>query len=174
MNKKLKTNMKRALLFALLVAVACTFTSCKGTIRKMRRKVQIERIDAMRVESLSRVEIDFAVKNGTAYKLHLDKAVLTLRYKEATVATMTLRDKVEIPRRSEGVVTSCWWIDVQNPLAMLSVVAKLQSDPSQATVDVSLEGRGGPVPVNISREKMPLSVFLNTFGVDITAIKNLL
>lgn len=174
MNKQLTNKMKRLLLYTLLLTMACTLTSCRSTIRKMRSKVKIERVEAVRIESLSSVEIDFAVQNGTAHKLHLDEAVLTLRYQDATVATMTLREKIELPRRSELVVTTRWWVEVKNPLAALALLPKLQQDVSAATVDVELKGHGGPVPVNISREKVPLSYFLNTFGVDMTAIKNLL
>lgn len=166
--------MKKLLLIGLLTALVLPLTSCRSTINKMRRKIAIERVEKLRIESLSSVEIDLAVKNGTAHKLHLDKAVVTLRYKESNVLTMTLREVVEIPRRSDGVVTSRWWVEVENPLALVAVAANVQRDPSQMSVDLRLEGRGGPVPVNISREKMPLSVFLNTFGVDLSAIKNLL
>lgn len=165
---------KQLLRLLLLLTVACTLTSCRGTIQKMRRKIQIERIDTVRVESLSSVEIDVVIHNGTAHKLRLDDAKIVLRYKESAVATMTLRERVEIPRRSGGVVTSRWWVEVNNPLAALALLPKLQQDVSQVTVDLLLEGHGGPVPINISREKMPLSVFLNTFGVELSAIKNLL
>jgi hypothetical protein len=38
-------------------------------------------------------------------------------------------------------------------------------------VSYAVEGRGGPAPVKISRERMPLSDFLNTFGLTIEDVK---
>ena len=44
-------------------------------------------------------------------------------------------------------------------------------DLSQVEVSYAVEGRGGPAPVKISRERMPLSDFLNTFGLTIEDVK---
>ena len=46
-----------------------------------------------------------------------------------------------------------------------------EGDLSQVEVSYAVEGRGGPAPVKISRERMPLSDFLNTFGLTIEDVK---
>ena len=37
-----------------------------------------------------------------------------------------------------------------------------------------IEGRGGPAPLRFSREKMPLSEFLTTFGLSVQDVQNYL
>ena len=41
-------------------------------------------------------------------------------------------------------------------------------------VSFAIEGRGGPARVKISREMMPLSEFLNIFGLSLQDVKNYL
>ena len=57
-------------------------------------------------------------------------------------------------------------------LALYVLARKVKSgDLSQVEVSYAVEGRGGPAPVKISRERMPLSDFLNTFGLTIEDVK---
>ena len=42
----------------------------------------------------------------------------------------------------------------------------------QGLTAYALEGRGGPAPVKISRDRMPLSDFLNTLGLTLQDVKN--
>ena len=44
-------------------------------------------------------------------------------------------------------------------------------DRERIGIRYDLRGRGGAVPVNISAEMMPLSDFLNTFGLTIEDVK---
>ena len=58
-------------------------------------------------------------------------------------------------------------------LALYVLARKVKSgDLSQVEVSYAVEGRGGPAPVKISRERMPLSDFLNTFGLTLQDVKN--
>ena len=45
-------------------------------------------------------------------------------------------------------------------------------EPVEVGIAYALEGRGGPAPVKISRDRMPLSDFLNTFGLTLQDVKN--
>ena len=49
-----------------------------------------------------------------------------------------------------------------------------EDDISKIGVSFAIEGRGGPAHVKISREMMPLSEFLNIFGLSLNDVKNYL
>ncbi|MDO4758066.1 MAG: hypothetical protein Q4A18_02235 [Rikenellaceae bacterium] len=168
--------MKYRILAILLVAFSLGLGSCSKSISKMRQKVALQGIEDVRVVSLSSVQIDFRIQNETAYNLHLKDAVAHLYYRDEVIGTMTLRDRVEVPRKTKSEVFSTMWnVDLGNPLKLLPILGKVRSgDLSELWVNLELEGRGGPVPVNLSRQKMPLSDFLRTFGVDVTNFTNLL
>ncbi len=168
--------MKQRLLLWLLVGFSLLFSSCSGTVQKMRRKVKLEGIEDVRPTSLSSVRIDFRIMNQTAYNLHLKDAVAHLYYRDNCIGTMRLKERVEVPKRTASeVFTTDWAVEIGNPLSLLPILGKVRSgDLSELWVDLELEGRGGPVPVNLSREKMPLSDFLRTFGVDTDNMMNFL
>ncbi|MBR5819645.1 MAG: hypothetical protein IKY68_00115 [Alistipes sp.] len=168
--------MKKLLKLSLLVALAFSFASCSNTMQKMRSKVKLQGVEDIRPTSLSSVRIDLRVMNKTAYNLHLKDAVANLYYRENCIGTMRLKEQVEVPKRTESEVFETYWaVEIGNPLSLLPLVAKLRSgDLSEYWVNLELEGRGGPVPVNLSREKMPLSDFLRSFGVDSKNLMNIL
>jgi hypothetical protein len=158
--------MKRTLYLLLLLLLALPMTSCRGVKERMREKVRFEGIESIRLTGSSSLNIDLRIANESAHKLQLDNAVATLFYKESRVGTMTLKEPVVQPRRTTGALPTQWTIDLNNPLAALALVANLQQGNSDlATVSLHLEGKGGPMPLTISREKMPLSEFLNIFGI---------
>lgn len=161
-------DMKQRSLLWLLVGLSLLFSSCSGTVQKMRRKVKLEGIEDVRPTSLSSVRIDFRIMNQTAYNLHLKDAVAHLYYRDNCIGTMRLKERVEVPKRTASeVFPTDWAVEIGNPLSLIPILGKVRSgDLSELWVDLELEGRGGPVPVNLSREKMPLSDFLRTFGVD--------
>ena len=49
-----------------------------------------------------------------------------------------------------------------------------EDDISKIGVSFAIEGRGGPARIKISREMMPLSEFLNIFGLSLNDVKNYL
>lgn len=168
--------MKYRVLVVLLIAFSLGLGSCSKTVNKMRQKVALQGIEDVRVVSLSAVQIDFRIQNETAYNLHLKDAVAHLYYRDEVIGTMTLRDRVEVPHKTKSeVFPTMWNVDLGNPLKLLPILGKVRNgDLSELWVNLELEGRGGPVPVNLSRQKMPLSDFLRTFGVDATNFTNFL
>lgn len=159
--------MRKTLLLMLCVGCAVLLTSCRDAAERTVRKIRLEGVEQVRMESLSTLGIDLVVENGTAHKLRAERAEVKLRYKGSEVASMRLQEPVEVSRRTRAVVTTRWRIDLRNPLAMLAVAKAVGSDRyEEVTVDLSVEGSGGPIPVNISREKVPLSIFLNIFGIE--------
>lgn len=167
--------MKRFLMLVALLGLTLTMTSCRGVKERMREKIRFERVVEVRPSGLTGLEIDVAVSNDSGHQLRLDEAHATLFYRESEVGTMRLAEPVELERRTAATLTTRWLLDLKNPLAALAVVAKIgQQDLSQLRVSLVLNGRGGPMPVTILREKIPLSDFLNTFGVEATDLTKLI
>ena len=111
--------------------------------------------------------------NNTGYKLQLETAEIDVYYADGRVGTVVLREPVEVPRRTTGSFRTLWRVKISDPLALYVLLRKVEAgDLSQVGIAYALEGRGGPAPVKISRDRMPLSDFLNTFGLTLQDVKN--
>ena len=157
----------------LLLLLSVGMTSCRRTAEKAREKIRFEEVERVEMHSLTGVDLVLRVRNDTGYKLRLEEASLALFYGSSCVATAVLREPVEVPRRSVERLTTQWRLRVSDPLAAYALVRRLRHDDlSAVAVSFTARGRGGPAVLNISREKMPLSEFLNTFGTDWQQLKN--
>lgn len=167
--------MKKTLYILLVLTVALTAASCRRAVEKARRNIRIEAVERIERHGLTAAEIVVRVANGTGYKLQLDEAELDLYYAGSRVGTVRLREGVEVARRTTASVATWWQLKIADPLALYVLTKKLrENDLSQVTVSFAVKGRGGPAPVNISQERMPLSDFLNIFGIGLQDVKNYL
>ena len=133
---------------------------------KAQRNIRLEAVEKARRQGLSGAEIVLRVKNGTGHKLKLEKASLTVYYAGGVVTKVALREPAEAPRRATASVTTLWRIRTSDPMALHVMTKKIREDDiSKIGVSFAVEGRGGPARVKISREMMPLSEFLNIFGL---------
>ena len=158
--------MRQILTWLLLLGVALSAGSCRRAVEKVASKIRFEGIERVERQGLTGAEVVVRVDNGSAYRLTLSSAEIGIYYADACVGTVVLCEPVEIERRTEASLTTRWRLRISDPLTLLL----LARDAAAGTYDrISLscqaEGRGGPAPVKFSREKMPLSEFLNTFGL---------
>lgn len=164
-----------ALRWALLLALVLPMTSCRRAAERALGKIRVEEVVKLERQGLSGAELVLRVKNGTGHKLVLERAVLRIYYAESLVTSIVLRKRAEVPRRSDGEVTTLWRTRTSDPMALYVMRKKIAGgDPSRIAVSFSIEGRGGPAPVNISQEMMPLSDFLNIFGLSFEEVKTYL
>ena len=134
---------QRYSVYVLLLAVAVSLSSCRRAVEKARRNIRFEGIERVERQGLT-----------------------------GRVGTVVLREAVEVPRRTTDSFRTLWQLKISDPLALYVLARKVKSgDLSQVEVSYAVEGRGGPAPVKISRERMPLSDFLNTFGLTIEDVK---
>ena len=158
---------QRYSVYVLLLAVAVSLSSCRRAVEKARRNIRFEGIERVERQGLTGAEVVVRVMNDTGYKLVLDAAEMGVYYAGGRVGTVVLREAVEVPRRTTDSFRTLWQLKISDPLAR-----KVKSgDLSQVEVSYAVEGCGGPAPVKISRERMPLSDFLNTFGLTIEDVK---
>lgn len=165
----------RVLRWALLLSLVLPMTSCRRATEKALSKIRVEEVVKLERQGLSGAELVLRVKNATGHKLVLERAVLRIYYAENLVTSIALRGRVEVPRRSDGEITTLWRTRTSDPMALYVMRKKLAGgDLSRIAVSFSIDGRGGPAPVNISQEMMPLSDFLNIFGLSFDEVKTYL
>lgn len=169
----MKMTLRKIGLLLLCIVVCAGMSSCRRKIEKVREKIRIEEVERAELRGLTGLDIVLRVRNDTGYKLRLDKASLDLFLGTSLVAGMVLAEPVEVGRRTAESVSTHWRLRISDPFAAYALVRRIErNDISAVAVSCAVEGRGGPVPVNISREKVPLSEFLNTFGVELQELKN--
>lgn len=163
------------LFYMLLFASVLSLGSCRRAIEKAQRNIRIEAVEKAERQGLSGAEIVLRIRNDTGHKLKLKKASLEVYYAEGLVTKVALRKEVEVPRRTTGSVTTLWRIRTSDPMALHVMTKKIREDDiSKIGVSFAVEGRGGPAPVKISQQMMPLSEFLNIFGLSLDDVKNYL
>lgn len=167
--------MKKIVFYTLLLAVALSSASCRRAAEKVRRNIRVEAVEKFEMRGLTGVDLTLRVMNNTGYKLALDEAKLDIYYGESCVGNIILREGVEVPRRTTLSVPTRWQVRISDPLALYVLSKKAQEgDLSQIGISLTATGQGGPKKVNISREKMPVSEFLNIFGLSPDDLKNYL
>lgn len=166
--KTLRTLAARLLPLLLLF----TLTSCRKAVERAAEKVRFAGIEKVDIQGLTGAEITVRIDNGTAHKLRLEEALATFYYASGRVATLTLVRPAEAPARAESSVVTEWKARIADPLALYAAARALKNnDLSKIAVSIEAKGHGGPAPVNISREMVPLQDFLNTFGVTLDDLK---
>ena len=165
----------RLLFWILLSAVLLPMTSCRRAVEKARRNMRIEAVEKVERQGLSGAEVVVRVTNDTGYKVVLKQARIDVFHAGNLVTSILLREPVEVPRRTAGSVSSLWKMRTPDPMALYALKRKLQQgEAARVSVTLSVEGRGGPSPVKISEQMMPLSEFLNIFGLSLQDVKNYL
>lgn len=160
---------------ALLAVVALTVTSCRKAVEKAKNNIRVEAVERIERQGLTGAEVVLRVRNDTGYKLVLDEVRADLFYGDSRAATLSLRERVEVERHTVGSVGTLWRLKISDPLALYALTRKVQAgEIGQVSVSYALEGRGGPVPVKISRDRVSLSEFLNIFGLTLQDVTNYL
>lgn len=150
-------------------------TSCRRAVERARENIRIEEVERIEPHGFTGLDLVLRVRNDTGYTIRLENASFDLFYGSSQAVGALLREPVEVPRRTVDSFTVRWRIRVSDPLALYALFRRVrQDDLSDLFVSYAVEGRGGPAPINISREKVPLSEFLNTFGVGSEELKTYL
>lgn len=167
--------MRKLLLQLLLLLVVLAGGGCRRAVEKSARKIRFEGIERVERQGLTGAEVVVRIDNGSAHRLTLASAECDIYQADVRVATVVLTAPVEIEPRTVASVSTNWRLKISDPLALLVLYGKVRAGEfDQIAVSFRVEGRGGPAPVIFSREKMPLSEFLNTFGLSIQDVQNYL
>lgn len=167
--------LKRNFLYLLLLAVVLSAGSCRRAVEKAADKIRLLGVEKVERQGLTGAEVVVRIDNGSGYNLTLSSAEIGIHYGSSCVGTVVLCQPVEVTRRSVASVTTRWRIRISDPLALYLLVRKVGAgELDQIALSCRAEGKGGPAPVKFSREKVPLSEFLNTFGLSIQDVEKYL
>ncbi len=158
----------------LLLLVLCAgMTSCRRAAEKARENIRIEEVERVEPRGFTGLDLVLRVRNDTGYKIRLEHVSLDLFVGSSRVVEAVLRESVEVPRHTVGSFAVRWRIRIADPLALYALARRLRkNDLSDIVVSYAVEGRGGPASINISRERVPLSEFLSTFGISSEELQN--
>ncbi len=153
--------MLRPLHIALLLAVVAVLGGCD---RYLAREVRIDATHA-KVYATAGADVTFRVINRGDRPLRFDGAELRLIYEGGEVLHATLRDTVAAAHRRESEVRTRWRLRIPDRAALYAVGRKLQRAETQGmtvalALRVCVDGR-----MKKYDRRMPLSDFLNTFGL---------
>lgn len=150
----------------LLLLLSLSFGSCRQAIRRSAEKIRIDSVERIVPRGLAGMEATLHVTNGSAHRLRLDAVRFDLYRRERRLGSIRLVQPVELEKRTAESLVTRWKIEVEEPLLLLSAAADLRNGRwDDLGVSCRIEGKGGPAPINIFRERVPLSDFLTTFGL---------
>lgn len=163
----------RRLCILWLLAAAAMLPSCRRAAERAAERIRVEAVENVAPHGLSGFDMTLRIANETGYNLVLQRARIDLCYEDVRACSATLREEVGVPKRAVSSVVTRWRLRLSDPLVLYAALRRVQGgDLSQLTVNFAIEGRGGPVPVNISRDTVSLSEFLNIFGISVDDLQN--
>lgn len=170
LQRKVRT--ARVWCWLVLTAIVLSVSSCRRAVERAQRNIRVEAVEQVERQGSVGAVVTLRVKNDTRYKLRLNAARFDVYLGGGHVVSVLLRERVEVPRRTTDRYRTLWRLKVSDPMAFYALGRKIRSgDLSQVAIAYAIEGRGGPAPVKISGERMPMSDFLNTFGLTIQDIE---
>ena len=154
--------LKRLHILCLALLAAATLGGCH---RYLAREVRIVPKDVETYGSAG-ADVTLNVANRGGRPLRFEAAALSLAYDGGEVLRATLRDTVTVASGWEGDVRMRCRLRVPDRAALYAVQRKLQrAETQRMTVSFALRLRVGDAVKKIGRRRMPLSDFLNTFGL---------
>ena len=154
--------MKRLHILCLALLAAATLSGCH---RYLAREVRIVPKDIETYGSAG-ADVTLHVANRGGRPLRFEAAALSLAYDGGEVLRATLRDTVTVASGWEGDVRMRCRLRVPDRAALYAVQRKLQrAETQRMTVSFALRLRVGDAVRKIGRRRMPMSDFLNTFGL---------
>lgn len=154
---KLHTVIHRLLFWTLLLLGVSGQTSCTRMAENARKKIHVERVAKIRPIGSRHLGIWLDISNQTRHKLVLKEAEIEIFTSGRKLGVLHLREKVEVLKRSSGLVKSIWEIKVHNPMAIIHLMTHLkEQEGSPLSFSIHGRGRGGPISFNFSKENLSL------------------
>lgn len=166
---------RRMCVAVLVLAVTLGLPSCRRAVERAQRDIAVERVVEVARLGSAGAAVTLRVRNDSRRTLRLDEARFGLYLAGGLAAEFLLHEPVRVEPRTTTDCRSIWRVKVEDPMAYYALQRRIRAGAGdRIEISVRITGRGGGVPVKISRERMPLSEFLNTFGVTIEDLENFL
>lgn len=166
---------RRAALPVLAALAALAFPSCRGAVERAARDIAIEGVGEVARLGSAGAAVTLRVRNDSPRNVRLDDACLELYLAGGRAAEWRLHEPVRVPDRTTLDCRTVWRLRSEDPMAYYALGRRLRNgEIDRIEVSARAVGHVGGLRVKFSRERMPLSDFLNTFGVTIEQIENFL
>lgn len=158
-------------LFLIVLCVFCAF----GCVKK--DDVVVHSVSDVEVLSSSKAKITLDVENNSSSKVAIKEMNLLFEIKDKEFMKIIMKDKLEIPRKSEGKVSTVLAYKIYNPLAVLSLLGGgsfAERFFREMTVTGEVKLKAGISGKKLKFEKVSFKQILATFGISSDdIIKNL-
>ncbi len=142
------------------LVVICVVLSMSSCVSSLSRKVSIEGYDNLKVMGLSGVKTDIKFRNESSRNIEIKSASLTLKERGDSIATFTLKDELEIPKRTELIaVPTIWRMHSVNFMAALLATKQIigSQDLSSFRVDIKAQVKAGGFKRTLEQHDVRLS-----------------
>ncbi|MFI3316055.1 MAG: hypothetical protein SNF93_00570 [Rikenellaceae bacterium] len=158
--------MKRTLKYFTLLAIALSMSSCAATLRD---KVSIEGYDNLEILGFSGVKVDLEFRNDSRRKIKVQEVNLALKESGSQIATLKLKDKITIPRRTESaMIPTVWRLGDVNILSAASASKKILSNQGVEAfrVDASGSAKISLFKKTYEKNNLSLSKLMKDFNLE--------
>lgn len=161
--------MLRALLYRLLCLVSLLFTvsiSYALPCHSAGRRVAVEGVSRVTHLSSSGVNLWLDVSNERCHRLVVSRGEVDIAINGVRVATIALRERVRVARRSSGEVLLPLRFRSYSPLPVLQVLREvLRGEVEGVTISYKIRGGVGIVRRTFSAENIAISEFFDNFAI---------
>lgn len=130
------------------------------------RRVVCEGVARVTHLSSSGMNLWLVIDNATPHRLSIVRGEVHIAINGSVVASISLRDKVRIPRRSCGEVLLPLRFRSYSPHPVWQIVRQvLRGEDSSITISYNIRGGAGLVRRTFSAESIAVSEFFDTFAI---------
>ncbi len=150
-----------SLRIAAVVALVGCLSSCAASLSD---KLSIESYQNLEILGFSGANVDLGIRNESCHKIKLKECQLTLREGSKQIATVTLKEGFEIPKRTSlSLHPTTWKFSEVNALAAMSAASKIFDNSKNGDFVVDIEGRAKVKFINrdFDLPNVPLQSLLN-------------
>lgn len=159
-----------ALLHKLLCLVALLVTVCvsyASPCHRAERRVTCEGVAGVTHLSSSGMNLWLKISNETTHRLTISRGEVDILINDQVVATISLRERVRIPRRSRGEVLLPLRFQSYGHLAAWQILRQvLRGDDKAIAISYNVRGGAGLIRRTFSAENIAISEFFDTFAIN--------
>ncbi len=153
--------MKSLIKYILILVVALSGVSCASS---MSRKLSIDGYENLEVLGFSGVKCDIIFGNQSGHKIKVLSTSVTLKESGSEIVTLSLKDEIVIPKRSDSAsVSTLWRMQDVNMLKAISASKKILSgnDTQNFRLDVTAQVKVSGIKRTVERSDLSFSQLIN-------------
>lgn len=162
--------MLRVVPHKLLCLMALLLTACvsyASPCHRAERRVTCEGVANVTHLSSSGMNLWLNICNDTAHRLTISRGDVDILINDKVVATISLRERVRIPRRSRGEVLLPLRFRSYGHLAAWQILRQvLRGEDTTVAISYNVRGGAGVMRRTFSAENIAISEFFDTFAIN--------